>query len=146
MSDTDEQVIVWAAFKAEIHMIAEALRPYGSVVTFDGSTEIEERDAAKLAFQRGEVRFFVANMKTGAYGLNLQNCHIQYVYSRDTSPIVNWQSEDRSHRPGQKFPCVYKSLVVAGTVDERIEELIAQSTDLKSIIQSGSPVDIFKYV
>lgn len=146
VQDTDEQAIIWCAFRAEVDLIANALAETWNVVTFDGSTEIDERNEAKISFQEGRTRFFVANMKTGAYGLNLQNCHIQYIYSRDTSPITNWQAEDRSHRPGQKFPCVYKSLIVPGTVDERIEQLIEQSTDLRSLIQSGALVDVFKYV
>jgi len=136
IEDTDEQAIVWCAFCGEVKMVSEALKAYGEVVTFDGSTEIEERDQAKLDFQEGRKRFFVANMKAGAYGLNLQNCHLQYFYSRDLSPQANWQAEDRSHRPGQKSPCVYKSLVCAGTVDERVEELIAQSADLRDLLRS----------
>lgn len=134
ISDTDEQVIVWCAFRAEIDIVAKALSSLGEVVRFDGSVEIDDRSESKARFQRGEARFFVANMKTGAYGLNLQNCHIQYFYSRDLSPQVNWQAEDRSHRPGQKYPCVYKSLVCPGTVDERVEELIGQSKDLHNLL------------
>lgn len=138
IQDTDEQAIIWCAFRGEVELVAKALYPYGNVVTFDGSTHIDDRSASKVFFQQGDARFFVANMKAGAFGLNLQNCHLQYFYSRDTSPQANWQAEDRSHRPGQKHPCVYKSLVVAGSVDERIEQLIGQSADLLDLLRSGN--------
>jgi SNF2 family DNA or RNA helicase len=146
IEDTDEQAIVWCAFRGEIDIVSKALAQYGEVVTFDGSTDIEERDEAKLAFQEGRKRFFVANMKTGAYGLNLQNCHLQYFYSRDLSPQANWQAEDRSHRPGQRSPCVYKSLVCSGTVDERVEELIAKSADLRDMLREMSVPDMISMV
>lgn len=146
VQDTDEQAIVWCAFHGEIELISKALSHFGRVVTFDGSTEIDERTQAKIDFQCGEARFFVANMKAGSFGLNLQNCHVQYFYSRDLSPAANWQAEDRSHRPGQKYPCVYKSLVCEGTVDERVTDLILQSADLLEIIRTTGGSDIFKYI
>jgi SNF2 family DNA or RNA helicase len=102
LEDTDEQAIIWCAFRGEVQMIMKALERLGTAVTFDGSTSIEQRNKDKLAFQSGQARFFVGNMKAGSFGLNLQNCHLQYFYSRDTSPQANWQAEDRSHRPGQK--------------------------------------------
>jgi len=146
LADTDEQAIIWCAFRGEIQLVSSALASLGTVVTFDGSTDVDERSGAKVAFQSGEARFFVSNMKAGAYGLNLQNCHLQYFYSRDTSPQANWQAEDRSHRPGQKHSCVYKSLVVKGTVDERILELIEQSADLRDIVRGMSAEDIVRFV
>jgi len=146
IQDSDEQAIVWCAFRGEIQLVADALKAYGEVVTFDGSTEVDERSEAKVAFQEGRARFFVSNMKAGAYGLNLQNCHLQYFYSRDTSPQANWQAEDRSHRPGQKSVCVYKSLVVRGSVDERILDLIDQSADLRDIVRGMSAEDIVRFV
>jgi len=146
IQDSDEQAIVWCAFRGEIQLVAKALSEHGEVVTFDGSTDVDERSESKVAFQEGRARFFVSNMKAGAYGLNLQNCHLQYFYSRDTSPQANWQAEDRSHRPGQKSVCVYKSLVVRGSVDERILDLIDQSADLRDIVRGMSVEDIVRFV
>jgi len=136
IEDTDEQAIIWCAFREEVKLVSSALKPHGEVVTYDGSTDIDDRSEAKKRFQTGEARFFVANMQAGAYGLNLQNCHLQYFYSRDLSPQANWQAEDRSHRPGQKSVCVYKSLICKGTVDERILDLLEQSTDLLDQLRS----------
>jgi len=146
LEDTDEQAIVWCAFRGEVKLVADALSKLGTVVTFDGSTDIDDRSLARVSFQNGEARFFVANMKAGAYGLNLQNCHLQYFYSRDTSPQANWQAEDRSHRPGQKSTCVYKSLIARNTVDERILELIDASSDLRDIVRGMSAEDIVRFV
>jgi len=146
LEDTDEQAIVWCAFRGEVQLIAQALSLLGTVVTYDGSTDIDDRSAAKVMFQSGQARFFVANMKAGAYGLNLQNCHLQYFYSRDSSPQANWQAEDRSHRPGQKETCVYKSLIVRNTVDERLMALIEESTDLRDLVRGMSKTEIINFI
>jgi SNF2 family DNA or RNA helicase len=146
LADTDEQAIVWCAFRGEVKLVSDALSKLGEVVTFDGSTDIDDRSEARVRFQKGQARFFVSNMKAGAYGLNLQNCHLQYFYSRDTSPQANWQAEDRSHRPGQRSVCVYKSLLVRNSVDERVLELIEKSEDLRDIVRGMSTEDIVRFV
>jgi SNF2 family DNA or RNA helicase len=146
LEDTDEQAIIWCAFRGEVQMIMKALERLGTAVTFDGSTSIEQRNKDKLAFQSGQARFFVGNMKAGSFGLNLQNCALQYFYSRDTSPQVNWQAEDRSHRPGQTRTCVYKSLIVKDTVDERILQLIEESADLRDLLRGMGAADILNMI
>jgi SNF2 family DNA or RNA helicase len=146
LEDTDEQAIIWCAFRGEVQMIMKALGRLGTAVTFDGSTSIEQRNKDKLAFQTGKARFFVGNMKAGSFGLNLQNCALQYFYSRDTSPQVNWQAEDRSHRPGQTRTCVYKSLIVRDTVDERILSLIEESADLRDLLRDMGTKDILSLI
>ena len=146
VEDTDEQAIIWCAFRGEVQLIAKALAAYGTVSTYDGSTDIDDRSEAKVAFQEGRARFFVSNMKAGSYGLNLQNCHLQYFYSRDTSPQANWQAEDRSHRPGQTHPCVYKSLLCRNTVDIRILDLIEQGSELRDILRGLSNEDMYKII
>lgn len=146
LADYDGQAIIWSAFRGEVQLIAKHLSSLGEVVTFDGSTDIDDRSEAKVAFQQGRARFFVSNMKAGAYGLNLQNCSLQYFYSRDLSPEANWQAEDRSHRPGQTEKCVYKSLIAKGTVDERIMALLEESTDLRDMVRGMSKKDIIDFI
>lgn len=146
LEDTDEQAIIWAAFTHEIEMLARELGKVAPTVTFYGDDEQAARDENKRKFQSGEARFIVINPQAGAYGLNLQNCHLQYFYSRTLSPSQNWQAEDRTHRPGQKDPCVYKTLVARGTVDERIEALLEQKTDIRERFQTMSVEDMISLV
>jgi SNF2 family DNA or RNA helicase len=139
-------VIVWAAFTHEIRMISEALSRIGSCVTFFGETSQDERLENVHSFQDGSTRFFVANPRAGGFGLNLQNCHIQYFYSRDLQPAANWQAEARSHRNGQKHACVYKTLVARGTVDERVEDLLNKNTDLRMAVRDMTIQDIVSII
>ena len=104
-------VIVWAAFTHEILLLVENLSKIGPTVAFYGDIKQEQRDANVRSFQKGDARFFVGNPQSAGFGLNLQVCHLQYVYSRHLSPAVNWQAEDRTDRMGQEHQCIYKSLV-----------------------------------
>ena len=145
LQDTDEQAIFWAAFTHEILMLEKALSELGTTTVFYGDN-VKTRDEGMRAFQEGKIRFFIGNPAAGAFGLNLQNCHLQYNYSRVLSPEKNWQAEARTDRPGQRHVCVYKSLVARNTVDERIEELLAQKTDIRTKIQDMKIEDIINLV
>ena len=140
----NEQAIIWASFTHEIELISRALSKVAPTVTFYGEVSQDNREASVKAFQNGEARFFVANPSSAGFGLNLQNAHIQYVYSRHLSPAVNWQAEDRTHRAGQKNVCIYKTLVARGTVDEAIEEMLAAKTDLREAFRSMDNAAILK--
>lgn len=146
LADTDEQAIIWCAFTHEIELVSKALSKIANTATFYGEGSQDARNSNMRLFQEGAVRFLVGNPAAGAYGLNLQNCHLQYNYSRVLSPSQSWQAEDRIHRPGQQLPCVYKTIIAQGTVDERIESLLAQKTDIRTRFQDMSIADMYDLV
>jgi SNF2 family DNA or RNA helicase len=148
LSDTDEQAVIWAAFTQEIELIAYTLEAegFGHAVRFYGQESQETRDEAKREFQSGKARFIVINPQCGAFGLNLQQCHLMYFYSRSLRPADNWQGEDRIHRSGQDTACVYKALITKGTVDERIEALLTAKTDIRTQFQDMTIADMYNMV
>lgn len=146
LSDTSEQAIIWASFTHEIKMIVDHLSEIAPTVAFYGEEPQELRDRNKKMFQSGEAQFIVINPQCGAFGLNLQNAHIQYFYSRSLRPADNWQAEDRTHRSGQKDTCIYKSIIAIDTVDERIDELLKNRTDIREQLQSMKVQDFIKLV
>ena len=146
LEDTDEQAIIWAAFTHEIDMIVRALAPMGIAVAFHGDIPDKEREAGKLAFQQGKARFFVANPAAAGFGLNLQNCHLDYTYSPVLSPAQTWQAWARNHRPGQTDKVVHKRLAAKGTVDQRVWELLAMKTDIREKFQGLSIDEIINLV
>jgi len=145
LESTSEQAIIWSSFTSEIEMLIERLGKIGKVVAFYGAIDQRLRDANVRDFQQGNARFFVANPQSAGFGLNLQCCHLQFVYSRHLSPAYSWQAEDRTHRAGQKDTCVYISLVARGTVEERIELLLEEKRKVRDAFRSMDPVEVMKF-
>jgi len=138
LSETSEKAIIWCTYKAEVAGVRDALRKsYGddAVVTYTGDENTSEREQAIAAFKT-TARFFVANPQVAGYGLNLQFCTLQYFYSRNRRMDMNKQAEDRSHRIGTIGTCVYKTLLVRGTVDEAIHKSIQKKQTLLAGIQT----------
>jgi len=129
IEDHDEQAIVWSVYSHELEMIAEHLSKIGETIIYDGK-HVKTREEGKKRFMEGKARFFVGNPAAGAFGLNLQNCHIQYLYNAPTAPIIYNQMIERTNRPGQEFDCMYISIIARSSVDTRVQELIKQGVDI----------------
>lgn len=125
IDEMNGKVIIWASFVYDIKAIekslADAYGP-GSVVTFYGETSQDDRDEIVSLFQEpdSELRFFVANPRTGGYGLTLTAATNVIYYNNSFDLEIRLQSEDRAHRIGQNDHVLYVDLVSPGTVDEKI--------------------------
>ena len=129
------KVIIWASYVYDIQAIEQKLKDtYGprSVVTFYGATPAEERDAIVADFQdpESEVRFFVANPRTGGYGLTLTAATNVLYYNNSYDLEIRLQSEDRAHRIGQEHHVLYVDLVSPGTVDQKIIQALKGKINL----------------
>lgn len=130
----DRPVIVIAHFVKEIEMLTARLRkeyPDEVVATIYGGVDTDSRNRIREAFNRREIGFLVANAATIGMGFNLQVCHTMYFYSNSYSFDERAQVEDRIHRDGQLSDTVlYKDIVVKGTVDEKVLDVLRMKKDL----------------
>ena len=58
-------------------------------------------------FKAGEFQIIIANTAKIARGFNLQIAHTTIYYSNTFSMELRQQSEFRTFRMGQKYPCTY---------------------------------------
>lgn len=126
--DSDSPIIIWAVFVPELKAIYTRLRREydGGMTLYYGETPKKERKDIINNFQDGKYKFFIANPTTGGTGLNLQKSHMHYYFSNSYKAEDRWQSEDRSHRGGQRNPCTYKDILIKGTVDDSLMASIAE--------------------
>jgi SNF2 family DNA or RNA helicase len=140
--NSDQQVIIWARFRAEIEAITDILNSVygkGSAVSFYGGTDKDARKEAIDGFQAGDIKFFVANPHSGGYGLTLTAATCVIYYSNDFSLEARLQSEDRCHRIGQTSKVLYVDLESEGTIDTRILEALLNKKELADIVVGDDP-------
>jgi non-specific serine/threonine protein kinase len=76
----------------------------------------------------------VISVKAGGTGLNLtQACHVVH-FDRWWNPAVEDQATDRAFRIGQQRNVLVHKFVTAGTLEERIDDLIRSKKQLSSEI------------
>lgn len=136
-----EKVLVFSQFQSMCDPLSQFLseifgRP-GLVLT--GETSVKSRAKLVSDFQQPfGPPFFVISVKAGGTGLNLtEACHVVH-FDRWWNPAVEDQATDRAFRIGQVRNVLVHKFVTTGTLEERIDDLIASKKHLGRELLDGS--------
>jgi hypothetical protein len=108
----------------------------GEVLFLHGGVALEDREAMVRRFQedpRGP-QIFVLSLKAGGTGLNLTAASHVFHFDRWWNPAVEDQATDRAYRIGQTQAVQVHKLLTAGTIEEKVDELLEKKRDLAARI------------
>lgn len=113
----DEQVLIWANYKAEFRIIQQALGDSCRCVY--GETSLAEKNEAIKLFKEGKIQYLIANPASADKGLTLTNAHISIYFSLNWSYELFKQSMERIYGDVMKQPkhCDYYVMIAKGTID-----------------------------
>ncbi len=133
-----DSALVFTQYAVMGRLLAEHLGKElnGALLYLDGSTPRPARERVVDAFQApgDESRVLVMSLRAGGLGLNLTNASHVFHFDRWWNPAVEDQASDRAHRIGQTRVVQVHRMVCAGTIEERIDQLIAGKRDLATRI------------
>ena len=112
---------------------------------YHGGLSRTARDQLIEDFQSGEgPGALVLSLKAGGTGLNLTAASHVVLYDRWWNPAVEDQARDRAWRIGQTRTVICHRLVCPGTVDERVEEVVAGKRRIADLVlpKSSSLADL----
>jgi non-specific serine/threonine protein kinase len=136
-----EKLLVFTQFRETCEPLAAFLAGvFGRAgLVLHGNTAVKERSALVQRFQTDEaIPFFVLSLKAGGTGLNLTAASHVLHFDRWWNPAVEDQATDRAFRIGQRRNVLVHKLVCRGTVEEKIDALIAGKRDLSRQLLEGS--------
>jgi non-specific serine/threonine protein kinase len=135
-----EKVLVFTQFREIIAPLAALL---GSIfgragAVLHGGTPVAQRRALVARFQDDEATpFFVLSLKAGGTGLNLTAASHVVHFDRWWNPAVEDQATDRAFRIGQTKPVLVHKFICRGTVEEKIDALMASKRRLSDEVLAG---------
>src|SRR5204862_888827 len=136
-------VLIFTQYKEMGDVLKQHLQEtFGKEVLFlHGGTPREQRARMVERFQaEGGPRVFVLSLKAGGTGLNLTSASHVFHFDRWWNPAVENQATDRAFRIGQKKNVLVHKFVCRGTIEEKIDALIGDKTDLAGeILEGGAP-------
>jgi len=135
-----DKVLVFTQFREMTEPLAGFLSEvFGrSGLVLHGGTPVKKRLGLVKSFQEDDrVPFMVLSLKAGGIGLNLTAASHVIHFDRWWNPAVENQATDRAFRIGQKKNVLVHKFVCRGTVEERIDELIAGKQKLSDELLSG---------
>ncbi len=130
--DKGRKAIIFVSFTHEIRFIGNLLAKMGiGFLTLSGATPGEDRNILEETFRQDpSYGIVIIQASTGAEGLDFTVADTAIFYSPFFSFIQYEQACARIHRIGQKNTCYYINLVMEGTIDEKIVELIKGHSSL----------------
>jgi SNF2 family DNA or RNA helicase len=142
LAERQEKALVFTQFREITAPLADFLvRVFGRPgLVLHGETAVGKRPELVEAFQRDDgPPFFVLSLKAGGTGLNLTAASHVIHFDRWWNPAVENQATDRAFRIGQKRNVLVHKFICRGTVEEKIDALIAQKTSLARDLLDGGP-------
>jgi superfamily II DNA or RNA helicase len=135
--EAGERILVFTHFAEWGKRLAEHLTAVTGVpiACYHGGLARGARDQLIREFQEGEgPGALVLSLKAGGTGLNLTAASHVVLYDRWWNPAVEDQARDRAWRIGQTRTVVSHRLVCPGTVDERVEEVVAGKRHIADLV------------
>ncbi len=105
-----------------------------------GGTPQKRRDELVRMFQEEESAspILVVSLRAGGTGLNLTRATHVIHYDRWWNPAIEDQATDRAYRIGQRRDVLVHKLVTVGTLEERIDQRMAEKRQLaESVVGAG---------
>lgn len=140
IASRQDKVLVFTQFREMTEPLARLLAEvFGrSGLLLHGGTPVKARQGLVRSFQEDDrVPFMVLSLKAGGTGLNLTAASHVIHFDRWWNPAVENQATDRAFRIGQQKNVLVHKFVCRGTVEERIDELIAGKQQLSDEILTG---------
>lgn len=114
---------------------------FGMEVYFlHGGVPKRRRDRMVELFQKDDRsgRIFILSLKAGGTGLNLERANHVFHFDRWWNPAVENQATDRAFRIGQTRNVMVHKFICAGTMEERIDEMIERKKDVaEKVVGTG---------
>ncbi|WP_229835732.1 SNF2-related protein [Dactylosporangium sucinum] len=134
--DAGDRALVFTQFARFGHLLTPYLTErLGTEVAFlHGGTPKGARDAMVDRFQHGDgPGVLLLSLKAGGTGLNLTAAnHVVHV-DRWWNPAAEQQATDRAFRIGQRRDVQVHTFVCIGTVEERVEHIMARKRTLAGV-------------
>jgi SNF2 family DNA or RNA helicase len=137
-----DRALIFTQYRQMGHLLVQMIRQDLDVeaLFLHGGTPQAKREQLVQRFQSEDpaAPIFVLSLKAGGVGLNLTAANHVFHYDRWWNPAVENQATDRAFRIGQMRTVNVHKMITVGTLEERIDQMIEQKTELASqIIGSG---------
>lgn len=125
-----DKIICFAHHKEVIHKIQEHFGK--SAVSLFGETKMNDRQRAVDLFQdpKSPIKIFIGGIMAAGTGITLTASSNVVFAEEDWTPGTINQCEDRAHRVGQHSSVLVQHLVLDGSLDARMIQMIVEKQEI----------------
>lgn len=132
-----EQVVIFSHYLGMLDLLERWLRRRTiGYIRIDGSTR--RRQALVDNFNGDGIPVALCSLKAAGMGINLQSANHVIHADRWWNPAIEDQATDRVHRIGQEKTVYVHTVIVEGTLEERIDALLEKKRGIADTIIAAS--------
>jgi SNF2 family DNA or RNA helicase len=134
--DQEQKVVLWSHFRESTNALHEYLVEVGyDVVRMPAGMKTEDRMERLNRFKTDDkAQIFLANPASSGFGITLTEARSTIYFSNSDNFEHRLQSEDRTHRIGQKLSCIYYDIHSPGTVEDAILERTKIKSEMRDLM------------
>ncbi|MBO4345660.1 MAG: DEAD/DEAH box helicase [Victivallales bacterium] len=130
--ESGHSILVFSQFKSMLEIVERRLDG-ASIHHFKitGETPVEKRGGIVAEFNESkDASVFLLSLKAAGTGLTLTKADYVFMYDPWWNPAAENQAIDRTHRIGQDKPVFAYRLMVKGTVEEKVMQIVEEKRQL----------------
>jgi SNF2 family DNA or RNA helicase len=140
--ENGERTLIFTQYYEMGSILQQVIQEHFGRETFflHGKVPKKKRDEMIERFQNSETApfFFILSLKAGGTGITLTRANNVIHYDRWWNPAVEKQATDRAFRIGQHQNVQVHKLIVSGTLEEKIDDLLMQKEEVANqVVGSG---------
>jgi SNF2 family DNA or RNA helicase len=133
-----QKAIVFSQYVDILKTIGNQLLPH-KPLEYHGRIPSKQRDPILKEFKENPDRkVLLMSYGAGAVGLNLQFCRYVFLFDRWWNPAIEDQAINRAHRIGAAGSVTITRMIMEGTIEQRIHEILENKRELfREILSDG---------
>jgi SNF2 family DNA or RNA helicase len=134
------KAIVFSQWVDAIDKLRDKLGRFGPL-EYHGRIPSHRRDGVIEQFRNDpKANVLLMSYGAGSVGLNLQFASYVFLFDRWWNPAVEDQAINRAHRIGAAGPVTVTRFLAVGTIEERIDRVLAEKRELFSAVFDDEPM------
>mgnify|MGYP001161007936 FL=1 len=133
-----EKMLVFSQYVKTLETINESLNG-DNIFLFHGGLDKNQKDNILKNFKETNGHaVLLISLHAGSVGLNLQEASTVVLFDRWWNPAVENQAIARAHRMGRTEPVHAIKFITSNTIEEKIDELLQDKSDLFEDVVEGA--------
>jgi superfamily II DNA or RNA helicase len=137
--DSGQKVVVFTQYLEMMNLIESHLREQRVDFSEIRGDSRERAEAIRRFNENENCKVFVCSLMAGGVGIDLTSASVVIHYDRWWNAAREDQATDRVHRWGQRRGVQVFKLITRGTLEEKIDKMIAAKGDLMNSIVDVDP-------
>ena len=147
VSTSKDSFIVWVRHSFVMSKIGEVLKAAGiSYGYLNNKLSLPEKDNMKAGFINIDYKVIICQLQSESQGHNLtaKNSTTTVYFENTFSVDQRWQSESRAHRIGMGGTASFVDLIIPGSIDEGIKEVLGSNLSVAEYISKYGTTSVFE--